>query len=82
MGDGSSHHFKVVSPAVSLTMFDRFKDAEPLPDFCSDERIGHASLTFCYSQKVIPNSCNGCHSDWKGTRKRLEAGVKAFNDMF
>lgn len=82
MGDGSSHHFKVVSPAVSLTMFDRFKDAEPLPDFCSDEQIGHASLTFCYSQKVIPNSCNGCHSDWKETRKRLEAGVKAFNDMF
>jgi predicted CXXCH cytochrome family protein len=82
MGDGSSHHFKVVSPAVSLAMFDRFKDAEPLPDFCSDERIGHASLAFCYSQMVIPNSCNGCHPDWKETRKGLEAGVKAFNDMF
>lgn len=82
MGDGTSHHFKIVSPAVSLAMFDRFKDAESLPDFCSDERIGHASLDFCYSQAVIPNSCNGCHTDWKGTREGLEAGVTAFNNMF
>jgi len=82
MGDGSSHHFNIVSPAVSLEMFDRFKDAEPLPDFCSDERIGHASLAFCYLQMVIPNSCNGCHANWKGTREGFEAGVKAFNNMF
>jgi predicted CXXCH cytochrome family protein len=82
MGDGGSHHFKIVSPAISLEMFDRLRDAEPLPDYCSDERIGHTSLPLCYSQKVIPNSCNGCHANWKGTREGFEAGVKAFNDMF
>jgi predicted CXXCH cytochrome family protein len=82
MGDGASHHFRIVSPAISLAMFDRFKDADPLPDYCSDEHIGHASLALCYSQNVIPNSCNGCHKDWKGSREGLEAGVKAFNEMF
>ena len=78
----ASHHFKIVSPAVSLAMFDLFKDAKPLPDYCSDKNIGHASLALCYSQNVIPNSCDGCHEDWRGSRERLEAGVKAFNDMF
>ena len=82
MGDGTSHHFKIVSPAISLEMLDRFKNAEPLPDYCSDKRIGHTSLLLCYSQMIIPNSCNGCHDDWKGTREGFEAGVKAFNKMF
>jgi len=82
MGDGVSHHFKIVSPAISLAMFDRFKDAEPLPDYCSDKNIGHASLDLCYSQLLIPNSCGGCHEAWTGSRENLAAGVRAFNDMF
>ena len=82
MGDGTSHHFKIVSPAISLEMFDQFRELDPLPDDCTDKRIGHSSLRLCYSQIVIPNSCNGYHEDWKGTRAGLEAGVKAFNEMF
>jgi len=82
MGDGASHHFRIVSPAISLAMFDRFKDADPLPDYCGAEQIGHASLALCFSQNVIPNSCNGCHEGWKGSREGLKAGVKAFNEMF
>lgn len=82
MGDGTSHHFRIVSPEVSLKMFYRFKNEKPLPDFCDQGKVGHNSLALCYSREIIPNSCNGCHTDWKDSREGYQAGVTAFLEMY
>lgn len=83
MGDGSSHHFQIVRPQLSLDMFREYKDEEPLPDFCNDEgSIGYNNLAYCYSNNTIPNSCNGCHTQWGKDEKGFEAGVQAYGKLF
>ncbi len=84
LGDGPSHHFQIVTPELSLTMFEKYEDDDPLPDYCKKKEgaLGYKSLVYCYSQTVIPNSCNGCHKEWGTNRKGYEAGIQAFNKKF
>jgi hypothetical protein len=72
----------IVSPQVSLDMFNLFKDVEPVPDLWSDGIVGHNSLEEYLSQHIIPNSCNECHTEWKDSQEGYEAGVDAFVEMF
>lgn len=82
LGDGTSHHFTIVSPQVSLDMFNSFKDRDPVPDLWSDGIVGHNSLQEYLSLEIIPNSCNECHTEWKDSQDGYQAGVEAFLEMF
>lgn len=82
MGDGTSHHFQIVSPRVSLDMYELFKDEEPVPDLWSDGIVGHNSLATYLKHEIIPNSCNECHVEWKGSQEAFEAGVEAYDKKF
>lgn len=34
------------------------------------------------SKFVVPNSCNGCHREWKNTKEGYETGVMAYEALF
>jgi len=33
-------------------------------------------------KNVVPNSCNGCHTEWGKDEAGYKAGVKAFESLF
>jgi predicted CXXCH cytochrome family protein len=82
MGDGTSHHFNIVPPQVSLDMYLAFQDEEPVPNLWPDGLVGHNSLSTYLKHEIIPNSCNECHTEWKATREGFEAGVEAYSRKF
>lgn len=57
-GDIHSHDFRIISPRVSLEMFEK----DP--------------------KNVVPNSCNGCHTEWSKDEAGYKAGARAFESLF
>ena len=33
-------------------------------------------------KNVVPNSCNGCHTEWEKDEAGYKAGVKAYESLF
>jgi hypothetical protein len=33
-------------------------------------------------KNVVPNSCNGCHTEWSKDKVGFEKGVKAYDSLF